>query len=72
MDIISEVARLRQQIALEYEAARNGLSGIVRGYSKHQFINARMARIGELQEELEGIVGDVQAVNIVSEVVGGS
>jgi len=34
----SEVARLMQQIELEYEAAQRGLYGFAYGAAKHEFI----------------------------------
>jgi hypothetical protein len=71
LDTVSEVARIRQQVALEYQAARNGLRGLAQGSCTHRFINARMVRICELQEELERFVGERRAVEIVNEVAGG-
>jgi len=47
----SEVMRLRQQIAEEYEAAERGLYGIAIT-AQHAFINARMQRIAQYTLEL--------------------
>jgi hypothetical protein len=62
----SEVAKLLSQISAEYEAAQRGLTGLAYGTSKHEFITARMERMGQLQTELQSLVGD-QAVALVAE-----
>ncbi len=62
----SEVAKLLSQISEEYEAAQRGLTGLAYGTSKHEFITARMERMGQLQTELQSLVGD-QAVALVAE-----
>jgi hypothetical protein len=51
----SEIARLRAQIQAESESAYQGLHGLSQGSAKHEFITARMERIGELHEELKKI-----------------
>ncbi len=38
----SEIARIRQQIADEYQAAHLGLYGLAVGTCRHQFITTRM------------------------------
>jgi hypothetical protein len=38
----SEVARLRQRIRMEYEAAVRGLCGLTQGTAQHAFITRRM------------------------------
>ena len=43
----SEVARLMQQITLEYEAAKRGMSGLAAGTARHDFIIARMEQGAE-------------------------
>jgi hypothetical protein len=60
----SEVARLREQITLEYEAAQRGLSGLAMTAS-HQFITARMERMWEHLQELTQLVGADEACAIV-------
>ncbi len=60
----SEVARLREQITLEYEAAQRGLSGIAMTAS-HQFITVRMERMWEHVQELTQLVGADEACAIV-------
>lgn len=62
----SEVAKLLSQISEEYEAAQRGLTGLAYGTSKHEFITARMERMGQLHTELQSLVGD-QAVALVAE-----
>jgi hypothetical protein len=57
----SEVAQLVQQIALEYEAAKRGLSGLASGVVQHQFTTAKLEQIGELHEALATLVGAEQA-----------
>ena len=62
----SEVAKLLSQISAEYESAQRGLTGLAYGTSKHEFITARMERMGQLHTELQSLVGD-QAVALVAE-----
>jgi len=62
----SEVAKLLSQISAEYEAAQRGLTGLAYGTSKHEFITARMERMGQLHTELQSLVGD-QAIALVTE-----
>jgi hypothetical protein len=62
----SEVARLLSQISAEYEAAQRGLTGLAYGTSKHEFITAKMERMGQLHAELQSLVGD-QAIALVAE-----
>ena len=63
----SEVARLLQQISLEYEAATRGLTGLSAGSAKHSFITARLEQIGVYHERLVSMVGEVQATQLVIE-----
>lgn len=63
----SEVAQIRQQIANEYVAAKWGLSGLASGYSRHQFITARQESIGVLHSQLQTIIGQDQAIQVVVE-----
>ncbi len=62
----SEVARLRKQIELECEAMERGF----RGYAItawHDFINYKLSKIVACQEQLEVLVGEVEAKKIVVE-----
>jgi hypothetical protein len=62
----SEVARLVAQICTEYEAAQRGMHGIREGTARHQFINAKMERIGTLKHELAEHIGDAaEAMTII-------
>lgn len=61
----SEVAQIRQQIELEMEAMRNGMTGIALGTARHAFIQARMERIGVCRNNLAGHVGEAAATQVV-------
>jgi hypothetical protein len=63
---ISEVARLREKIAIEHMASKLWLYGLNTGTARHPFITARQVRIGALHQELRGIVGD-GAIALVAE-----
>ncbi|WP_141727696.1 hypothetical protein [Thermogemmatispora onikobensis] len=63
----SEVARLLDEIEGAYEAALRGLAGLA-CYARHDFINARMQRIGELGHELSLYVGSERALTAVLEI----
>ena len=63
----SEVARLLAQINSEYEAARQGLSGLAQGTGQHRFITKRMEQIAELHAQLRNLVGDEAMALITSQ-----
>jgi hypothetical protein len=63
----SEVARLREQVELEYEAMMQGLSGFAEGSAMHDFISARMARVGDFHDELAKEIGEDRATQIICE-----
>ena len=63
----SEVAHLREQVELEYEAMMRGLSGFAEGSAMHEFISARMARVENYHHELTKEVGEVEATQIICE-----
>lgn len=63
----SEVARLKLQIELEYEAMMRGLSGLAQGAASHAFINARLKRVDSYQGELVKHVGEAEATQIIYE-----
>ncbi|MBV9257950.1 MAG: hypothetical protein JO215_08020 [Ktedonobacteraceae bacterium] len=65
----SEVARLRQQIQAEYEAAKQGLSGLSSGTARHTFIAARYERIGAFHEQLIEMIGPDEAVAIIAHTI---
>jgi hypothetical protein len=62
----SEVARILEQISLEYEAAYRSMHAYAAGAAKHQFITARMENMGNLHSKLQEIVGD-SAIEMVAE-----
>lgn len=63
----SEVTRLLSQIGAEYEAAKRGLSGLAAGTSQHDFVTARMEHMGQLQRQLQGLVGHQQGLAMVAQ-----
>ena len=64
---LSEVARLMEQISLEYQAAQRGLSGLAYGIAQHQFITARMENMCDIHEELQELIGRQEATKLVAE-----
>ena len=56
----SEVARLLQQIDMEYEAAQRGLEGMAIT-ARHDFISARMERIAQHHRSLAQLVDTDEA-----------
>jgi hypothetical protein len=65
---VSEVARIRQRIADEYQAATWGLSGLAYGTSQHRFITAKMENMGDSFAELTELVGSPEkAIEMVNE-----
>ena len=63
----SEVARLRQQIALEYEAATRGLHGLALGTAQHAFITQRMENMAAHHVSLQRLVGADEAAKLLAE-----
>ncbi|HLZ61581.1 MAG TPA: hypothetical protein VKR06_31940 [Ktedonosporobacter sp.] len=61
----SEVARLMQQIRLEYEAAERGLSGTAM-IANHEFINARAEILLGYQKALIEKVGPEKAAELLA------
>jgi hypothetical protein len=51
---VSEVSQLREKITLENDAAHYGLSGLASGVSRHEFIEARMERMGRFLQATKG------------------
>jgi len=66
----SEIARLRQQIALEYESAKQGLEGFA-AMAAHEFITARQERIEACFTELTQYMSPEEAIVIVLEAENG-
>ena len=63
----SEIARLRQRITEEYEAAMRGLIGLASGSARHQFITRRMEQIGTYHATLQHLVGEQEASRLMAE-----
>jgi hypothetical protein len=63
----SEIARLLQQIDLEYSAAKEALTGLACGTTQHDFITARMERLNSYHEELSLYVGVQEASRLLVE-----
>jgi len=61
----SEVALLRQQIALEMESMQRGLFGLNQGTARHAFIHTRMECIGGYQDTLAHHIGIDAAQQVV-------
>jgi hypothetical protein len=64
---ISDVARVRQQIAAEYLSAQLGFFGLAEGTTRHSFITTKMERMGESFETLTKMMGKEQAIQIVAD-----
>ncbi|HLG75858.1 MAG TPA: hypothetical protein VKX46_05555 [Ktedonobacteraceae bacterium] len=65
---MSEVARLRRQIELEYMAAARGLEGYAHA-ARHDFIETRMSNLGACHQQLAGLIGEHEAIRIVVDVI---
>jgi len=63
----SEVARIKRQIELEYEAAMRGMYGFAAGTTKHEFITAKMENMGRCHEKLITLVGEQEATRALAE-----
>ena len=63
----SEVARIKRQIELEYEAAQRGMYGFATGAGKHAFITARMENMGRCHEQLVTLVGEREATKVLAQ-----
>lgn len=63
----SEVARVLEQIELEFQAAQRGLYGLAFGSAKHEFITSKMEQMGKLHEKLQTMVGEQEAVKLLAE-----
>ena len=63
----SEVARVLEQIELEFQAAQRGLYGLAFGTAKHEFITSKMEQMGKLHEKLQTMVGEKEAVKLLAE-----
>jgi hypothetical protein len=70
---MSEIARLRKQIELECQSMKQALYGYA-VIASHDAINHKYDTIGRYQEQLEQLVGEQEAAEIVcdlyAEIVG--
>jgi hypothetical protein len=55
---MSEIARLKEQIDQEYDAACKGLQGLAAGTTRHAFIHVKMLHINSCYTELASLVGE--------------
>ena len=62
----SEVGRILAQVSAEYEAAKQGLTGLASGTARHDFIGARMHQLGQLHTELQSLVGSDAAIAMIA------
>ncbi|MBV9259440.1 MAG: hypothetical protein JO215_15595 [Ktedonobacteraceae bacterium] len=60
----SEIAQLRAQIERELISMRQGLYGLATGVTRHQFIEAKMHRLGNYEDQLAIHIGKEQATQI--------
>jgi hypothetical protein len=65
----SEVARLKQQIAIEYLAAKQGFSGLAAGTAQHQFITSRMERMCTCHDKLKKLIGEQEATKLLVDAI---
>jgi hypothetical protein len=63
----SEIARLREQIEAEYEAARLALYGLAQGTARHDIIQAHMANAQQYGQQLIEQLGPDEAMPIIVE-----
>ena len=68
-ELRSEVARLRQHIHLEYEAAQRGLYGTAQGAAQHAFISQRLGNMAVHHQALIQLIGEQEAIKILGEVL---
>jgi hypothetical protein len=68
----SEVARLRERLEREYQAAEWGLHGLAAGVSRHEFITAKMERMGECHQQLAQLIGTDEATRMLVEIIDGT
>jgi hypothetical protein len=68
----SEVARLRERLEREYQAAEWGLHGLAAGVSRHEFITAKMGRMGECHQQLAQLIGTDEATRMLVEIIDGT
>jgi hypothetical protein len=65
MNNTSTIAQIKEQIDAEAQAAQLALYGPAQGLATHQFITARMERMGMLHKKLKKLIGDIEADHIL-------
>ena len=65
----SEVAKVRQQIQEEYEAAQRGLYGLTAGTARHDFIEAKEEQLRQRHTHLIDLVGPDEAITIIANAI---
>ena len=68
----SEVAQLLARIEQEYQAAQWALTGLASGTARHDFINTKLARVDEAQEQLSRLVGKQEAITTIATTIWSS
>jgi hypothetical protein len=64
----SEVAQLRERIALECQAGWWGLKALASGTAQHEFIHARFQNMETYHQRLTELVGEKKATDVRYEV----
>lgn len=67
----SEVARLREQITREHEAANWALSGLADETTRHRFITRRMEQIGKHHDRLRLLIGERASTALMIHILEG-
>ena len=63
----SEIAQLKEQMRAEYEAGKQGLTGLAQGSAQHAFIQSKMEKMHRYQAQLIALVGMEKASEIMAE-----
>lgn len=61
----SEVARIKQEIIMQNNAARFALCGPLIGVAKHQFITKRMEMMYQLKKDLAQYIGNDESTKFL-------
>jgi hypothetical protein len=65
----SEIVRLSQQFAREFQAAQWAAQGLVVGAARHKFITRRMENMGKIRQELAQVIGDQVATETMAKIL---
>ena len=68
----SEIARLRERITSEHQAASWALTAPAIGIAQHWFISRRMERIDGYQARLSTLVGEQESMEMVMQIFDSS